>query len=248
MTTYNKIIMNAKHELILVRSRNNNNVYHADTDSFNISVMKVQWKVPHIQLSDQAKLAMMRYLERKQTIAVPYRSWDLYEMPQLPRASKNIWTVKSSSQINKPRFVIVAFQTDRQPLSSASGDFDNCNISDVKLYLNSECYPYDNYNSDFTNQNYQELHLALSRIQALYYPDGRVDNPIYYTYDGFGGSPVFAFDCSRTDESMLGGTVDIRLEINSRTNIPANTAAYCLIIYENQFEYSPFSGIVVKST
>lgn len=78
---YKKIILNAKHELVLVRNRSNVYSYEATTESFNIKLTKIQWKVPHITLSDQAKLAMLRYLEKKQTISVPYRSWDLYEMP-----------------------------------------------------------------------------------------------------------------------------------------------------------------------
>lgn len=237
--------MNAKHELILVRSRTNNDVYTCARDAFNIAVQKVQWKVPNIQLSDQAKYGMLRYLEKNQTITVPYRSWDLYEMPQLPQSTRNIWTVKSTTQIRKPRYVLCVLQTDKQTIAANSDHFDPCGVSDVKLFLNSESFPYENYNSNFTNHNYQDLYLAFLNMQHSYYGPG--NNPFTYTYDTYGQHPIFAFDCSRTDESMLGGTVDIRLEIDARENIPANTAAYCLIIYENQFEYSPFSSIVVKN-
>lgn len=131
-----------------------------------------------------------------------------------------------------------------------SATFDHCNISDVKLFLNSEYYPYDNYNSNFNNANYQELYHAFLQIQSSYYPEfntSDVNTPIL-TFDQFGLHPIFAFDCSRSDESLIGGTVDIRLEISARENIPANTAAYCLIVHDNQVEYSPFSGIVVRNT
>lgn len=243
---YKKIILNAKHELVLIRNRKDIYSYTAATEAFNIKVKKIQWKVPHITLSDQARLAMLRYMEKKQTISVPYRSWDLYEMPQLPQSRKHIWTVKSTTQMSKPRYVFVVFQTNRQLVSVNSASFDNCNISDVKLYLNSEYYPYDNYNSDFTSLNYQELYHALLQIQPSFYGSNE-DNALILTYEQFGRNPIFAFDCSRSDESLIGGAVDVRLEINSRENIPANTAAYCLIVHDNQVEYSPFSGIVVKS-
>lgn len=245
---YRKILMNAKHEIILVRNRRDIYSYTAATESFNLTVSKVQWKVPHIQLSDHAKLMMLRYLERKQTITVPYRSWDLYEMPQLPQSAKHIWTVKSSSQMSKPRFVFVALQTDRQLVSANSAAFDHCQISDIKLYLNSEYYPYENYDSNFTEGNYQDLYMAFLKIQKSYYNGHEGENPVNFDYGEYGASPIFAIDCSRTDESLLGGSIDIRLEINARENIPANTVAYCLIIYENQFEYSPFSNIVVRNT
>lgn len=243
---YRKIIMNAKHELILVRSRKDIQSFMAATESFNLKVTKILWKVPHVTLADHSKLTMLRYLEKKQTLTVPFRSWDLYEMPQLPQSTRHIWTVKSTAQVNKPRFVFVVFQTDRQRITVNSLSFDHCDISDVKLFLNSEYYPYDNFNSNFGNSNCHELHLAYLKIQQSYY-NSQSNNPFSQSYDSFREHPVFAFDCTRSDESVFGGTVDVRLEINARNNIPANTAAYCLIIYDNQIEYSPFSGIVVRN-
>lgn len=244
---YRKIILNAKHELILIRNRKDIFAYQAALESFDINVKKIQWKIPHIHLADHAKLKMLKYLEKKQSISVNYRSWDLYELPQVPQGSKHIWTIKSTTQLTKPRFVFVVFQTNKQTVSANSTSFDNCAISDVKLYLNSEYYPYDNYNSDFANGNYQELYLALLQIQSSYYsdPENKNTTPML-TYEQFQNSPLFTFDCTRSDESLTGGTVDVRLEINSRENIPANTVAYCLIIHDNFIEYSPFSGIVVR--
>lgn len=245
---YNKIILNAKHELILVRSRVDDYTYSSSSDSFNIKVVKIQWRVPHVQLSDHAKLTMLKYLEKKQSISVPYRSWDFYEMPQLPLANKHIWTVKSTTQMSRPRFVLVSFQTNKQTRASDSSTYSNCNISDVRLYLNSEYYPYENYNTDFNENNWHELCLAFNKIQKSYYNGRGGINPYDFSYESFGQNPIFAFDCSRTDESLIGGTVDVRLEINARANIPENTVANCVIIYDNQFEYSPFSGIVIRRT
>lgn len=244
---YRKIIMNAKHELILVRSRKDILAYESTSESFDFKVKKIQWKIPHVQLSDESKLTMLRYLERARSITVPYRSWDLYEMPQLPTTDKHIWTVKSTTQLTKPRYVFVVFQTNRQRVNVNSAAVDNCNISDVKLYLNTEYYPYENTNSNFDTWNIQDLYYALTKIQQSYYSNLGGNNPIKYDLAVFKTSPIFAFDCSRTDDSLIGGPVDVRIEINARAQIAANTAAYCIIVHENQFEYSPFSSIVVKS-
>lgn len=244
---YQKIIMNAKHELILVVNRESIYSYVAATAAFNMKISKIQWKVPHVQLADQAKLQMLRYLERKQIVGVPYRSWELFEMPELPTTNKHIWTVKSTSQICKPRFVLVAFQTNKKQVTAESYTYDNCNIRSIKLYLNNEYFPYDNMECDFPNDRFIEQFRAFCSIQKSYYP-AEEDNPYQYTYGDFKLYPIFAFDCSRTDESLLGGAVDIRLEIDARANFPANTSASCLIIYDNYFEYSPFSSIVVKRT
>ncbi|XP_055309123.1 uncharacterized protein LOC129573012 [Sitodiplosis mosellana] len=155
--------------MLIYNRQNNLNLFgFSDINESSVGVKNIQWKVPHITLSGEAKLAMLRYLEKKQTISVPYRSWDLYEMPQLPLSMRHIWTVKSTTQISKPRYVFVVFQTVRQIVSANSAAYDNCNISDVKLYLNSEYYPYDNYNSDFNSGNYQELYHSFLQIQSSY--------------------------------------------------------------------------------
>lgn len=245
---YRKIIMNAKHELILIRNRKDIYSYMANTESFDLKLIKIQWKIPHITLADHAKLTMLKYLEKKKSITVAYRSWDLCEMPQLPQTSKHIWTVKSTTQICRPRFVFVVFQTNALRVNVNSGSVDNCNITDVKLYLNSEYYPYDNYNLDFANLKIHEMFLAYLRIQKAYYDRSQNKNPLELSYETFLEHPIFVFDCTRSDESLFGGVVDVRLEINARENIAANTAAYCLIIHDNQIEYSPFSGIVMKTT
>lgn len=247
---YHKVILNAKHELIMIRNRNDNHTYVCSENirTLGFTVRKVHWKIPHVHLSDHSKLSMLRYLERKRTISIPYRSWDLYEMPQLPRATKNIWAVKTSTNSNKPRYVIVALQVNgdnNQTLNSSH--FENGNVSDVKLFLNNDVYPYNNFDSDFPNNNYQEIHMANLETQKSYYGPLYPENPYKLTYEDFKNRVLFVIDCSHSDDSLLNSTVDVRIEINSRTNIENNTRAYCLIIHDNVVTYSPFDGIVNKT-
>lgn len=70
--------------------------------------------------------------------------------------------------------------------------------------------------------------------------------PFAMTLAEFATRTLFAFDCSRTDESLINSTVDVRLEINARANLKANTSAFCLIIHDTIVTYSPFDGIINK--
>lgn len=242
---YNKVIMNAKHELILIRSRTNDNAYEAEHDCISLKVTKIQWKMPHIALSDHARLKMLKYLERQREIKVSYRSWELYEVPAMPMTSRHIWSVKTTTQANRPRYVVVGLQTNRNNVRARdASSFDHCDISDVKLYLNSACYPYDNLNLNFEEDNYQELAMAFYRIQKSYYNGAESYNPIGTNYRVFKSRCLFAFDCSRSEESLMNSAIDVRVEIMARRNIPANTSVYCLIISDNMIEYSPFNGVV----
>lgn len=57
---------------------------------------------------------------------------------------------------------------------------------------------------------------------------------------------LFVIDCSRQNDSLKTGPVDVRLEIECSEPIPENTTGYCLIINDRLFEYKPLSSIVRK--
>jgi len=53
-------------------------------------------------------------------------------------------------QLEKPQYVIFALQTGRKNVMSRDvGVFDDCNLSNVKVYFNSEFYPTIYYKSGF---------------------------------------------------------------------------------------------------
>ena len=113
-----------------------------------IELFKVQWRTPHIALNKINKLSMLRALESS-CLSMNFRSWDLYEYSLLQNMIKHSWTVKTT-QLEKPRYIVLAlFCTGRKNVMSRDVSvFDDCNLSNVKIYLNSEFYPYD-LNLDF---------------------------------------------------------------------------------------------------
>lgn len=241
---FRKVIMNCKHELILTRGRSNDCLYKSNTDIVKLTINKIHWKIPHVSLSDNAKLSMLKIMSKNDSLYIPFRSWDLYEFPVLPTTNRHTWSVKTTSQVKKPRYVIVAFQTNRRTLVKDSSEFDHCNISNIKLYLNNERYPYDDLNLDMSENHFYELYYMLQSIQQTYYNEVSFNNPTAYNLEHFLRRPLFAFDCTRSDETIKTGMVDVRLELESKSNFSASTAAYCLIIHDNLIRYSPFSSIV----
>lgn len=241
---FRKVVMNCKHELILTRSRSNESIYQANGDILKLVVNKIHWKIPHVSLSDHAKLSMLKILSKNDGLYIPFRSWDLYELPALPTTNRHTWSVKTTSQVKKPRYVIVAFQTNRRTFVNDSTEFDACNISNVKLYLNNERYPYDDFNLVLKESHFHELFYQMQNIQQTYYNEISFLNPTEYKLSDFYKKPLFAFDCTRSDESVKTGMVDVRLELEARENFTANTTAYCLIIHDNLIRYSPLSSIV----
>lgn len=249
---YRKIILNCKHELILNRSRNTTNCIKGGSPTagaarITFTINKIQWKMPHITLSDGVKLGMLNYLSKNRKITIQHRSIDMIEYPALPTTTSNMWAVKTVSHVNRPRYIIVGLQTNRDTLTANASEFDSCEVEEVRLHMNSQIYPYNMSPINLEDGQYAELYDMYRRIQPSYYNDSESQNLFALNFGAFQTCPLFAFDTSRADESLIDSSVDIKVELKARANIPAGTAAYCLIIYDNQFTYSPFDGLVVRN-
>lgn len=69
---FRKVVMNCKHELILTRCRTNECAYQAATDIVKFSINKIQWKIPHVALSDAAKLSMLKIISKNDSLYIPF--------------------------------------------------------------------------------------------------------------------------------------------------------------------------------
>lgn len=244
---YNKILINCKHELVLLRSNTNLNSVKLNTNEIldDLSITKIVWRVPHIKVSDRERLNLLKYLENDRSINVAFRNWDLYEYPLLPQTTKHAWAIKTSSQIEKPRYVILGLQTKRKNngLNDAS-QFDHCNMRDVKVFINSVYFPYESLNIDFSDNRYSLLYEQYANFQQSYY--GRRSEPLLNFEIFKTKAPLFVIDCCRQNETIKSGPVDVRLEIETSVTIPDQTCAYCLILNDCLVEYKPLTSIVKK--
>lgn len=247
---YKKILLNVKHELILIRSRTNTNALRDTVGNKEITLIlkSIQWQVPFINVNDSYRLQLMELLKKNIPIQIPFRSRELYEYPNLPSATSTItWPIRMSSNQEKPRFVIIGFQTNRnEVLKADSSVFDHCNVRDIRLFIGSETYPYTPMEANFETKQVATLYENFTNFRKQYYFGFDMDsgNAAISLKDFIASYPIWVIDCSRQSEVIKSGAVDIRLEIDARENFPAHTNAYTLIISERLIEYIPFSGIV----
>jgi hypothetical protein len=248
---YNKVVVNVKQELILKRARNDNNctltTAAAATPDIVCSVKlnAIQWVVPHILPSDAEKLTLQNMLLQNKFIQIPFRSAELHQYPNFPATTRSTWNIKTTNQLEKPRYVIFAFQTDRDNKPRVRADrFDHCKLKNLKVFLNSEYYPYDDLNLDFENHEFTKAYEMFARFRESYY--GLESDPSFGRNEYLEENPLIVIDCSKQNESIKEGVVDIKLEIETHENVPANTVAYCLIIHDKLFEYNPLTNEINK--
>ena len=250
---YRRIIINVRQELVLLRSSNDLDLIQAPGGTtaeeleWKLEIERIVWRVPHVRLADEKRVSLLRVLESDRDIVLPFRSWEMHEYPILPTARRQTWAVKTSSHLEKPRYIIFALQTgQRNSVTGDAGSFCHCDITNIKLFLNSQFFPYDNLNVQFSRDKYAMLYDMYAKFQSSYY--GRTNAPLLSPEQYKTQSPIFVIDCSKQNESVKSSTVDIRIEFEAEKNIPANTTAYCLILHDTIVTYTPLTGVVRKIT
>src|SRR6266576_4592602 len=84
---YNKIIINSTHELVLIRSKDDSNVFYpTKADLTNVPKLilnEVSWKMPQLELSDATRIHFLNIIKQNKEIFLPFRTWDMYEFPSI---------------------------------------------------------------------------------------------------------------------------------------------------------------------
>jgi hypothetical protein len=245
---YQKILLSARQELIFIRSNTDRNALRSDTaaEASSVNITKMTWLLPSVGVADKARISLLNIINKDLPITIPFRSWDYHENPLLPQTTEFTWTITSVSQSERPRFVIVGFQTAKKNSYAAHSDqFDHVNVTNIKLFLNSEVFPYTNMNFNFGEHKYAYAYQMFCNFQKSYYsrewPTPCMKPSVFRS-----NYPVFVIDCSKQNERIKISTTDIRLEVQTAEAIAANTACYCLILHEKLVEYTPLSNLVKK--
>ena len=120
------------------------------------------------------------------------------------------------------------------------------NLRDIKLFLNNEYDPYVNLNLDIATKNISFLYQMYRNFQYSYYQ--REDYvPALSRKSSSEDNFMVVFDCSLQNDSALGGSVDVRLEIETLEAMPVDTICQCLIIHDRIIQYAPFTGFIRRT-
>lgn len=243
---FQKLIISMRQELVLIRSSEDTDAVTSfdDTENPKITISKLFWNVPHVTCSISEQLRLNKLTNRNVELPIKFRSWELIEFPSLPECNRHTWPVKTNSKVETPRHVIIAFQKDKKGnLQEDISKFDNIDIKNVKVFLNSDRFPYNDLHIDIPNNKFATLYNMFANFQESYY-SYKINNPIFNPKDYKEYAPIIHIDCSRQKETIQSGSVVIRIEFETGTPTSKNMTAYCLILHEKYFTYNPLTKIV----
>ncbi|CAG9819002.1 unnamed protein product [Phaedon cochleariae] len=209
---YCRGILNIKQELILIIARSFKNSYIGEVDA-DVEINKIEWKIRHVMPSDKQKLKLLTRLNKSSTakVKIAYRMWDLYELPTIRDTASDIWAVKTTNSLERPRYIIIGFQnTDNTDNRSEDiTQFTHAGVSNIRLYLNSEVYPYERWNLDFDKKLDAVAYYAYDNFQRSYY--GKDMSEPMMSIEEFRKNPLFIIDCNHQPDAMKSSTVDIKV-------------------------------------
>ena len=142
-------------------------------------------------------------------------------------------SVKSSPEV--PRFIIAGKSGNQKQNPSL---FDNVNVSNIYVMLNSMRYPTTDYNISFDEQRFSRVYGDAADFRSKFFNmDELISSPNITPSDYRTLYPLFLFDVSKQSEKLKYSTTDVQVKMIFSAGIPANTQVYGVIISDRLINF-----------
>ena len=243
---YDKVVYGLKHTLTLTRDNNNTAIFKATIDAAGnplpvgqVLLSDIIWYMPHVTPADKDKMELYKIIERREKIPVGYRMIQC-DNAIIPQNSRNFsWRLAVKSSPEVPRFIIVGFQTNRVNNQDTNPSlFDNLNVDNMYVMLNSTRYPAVDYNISFVKNHFSKVYGDVANFRSKFFNmDELISNPNINPSDYKGLYTLFLFDVSKQSEKLKYSTTDIQVKMSFGDNTPDRTQAYAVIISDRLINF-----------
>ena len=114
--------------------------------------------MPHVIPADAEKFSTYKTIESKVKLSLVYRTRPCH-MLSVPELTSFTWRLSVKTAPEKPRFIIVGFQTAKDgDETKNTSTFDYVNLKNAYITINSDRYPAVDYNLSFTNKKFSRVY------------------------------------------------------------------------------------------
>ena len=229
---YNKVLYGFKHTLTLVRKADNDAIIKASVVAAGkVNLTKLSLFMPHVTPSVAASNTLYKVIESKVDVPFSFRSRQC-DTIAVPVSNTFSWRLSARSSSERPRYVIVGFQTgkdgDQEKNPSA---FNNCNLKNMYVTLNSERYPAVDYDLDFPNNKFSRAFRDAAKFDnRLYGVSDIIAQPNLTALNYKSICPLFVFDVSKQAERLKSTVLDVQIKATFNSNVSAGTIAYAVVL------------------
>ena len=246
---YDKVVYGLKHNLTLTRNNDNDAIFKTnlnngavppvdDVVNGKVILSKVSWFMPHVTPADKDKMELYKIIERKEKIPVGYRMIQC-DSASIPQSTTFSWRLSVKSSPEVPRFIIVGFQTNKINNQKTNPSiFDNVNVNNIYVMLNSMRYPTTDYNISFLASKYSRAYGDAAEFRSKFFNmDELISNPSISPLEYKPLYSLCLFDVSKQSEKLKYSTTDIQIKMLFNANPPADTHAYAVIISDRLINF-----------
>ena len=236
---YDKVVYGFKHTLTLTRTHDEDAIFRANgVDAGKIVLSKVAWFMPHVMPADKDKMELYKIIERKEKVSVGYRMIQCTSI-SVPQTNSFSWRLSVKSSPEVPRFIIIGFQTGKNnDQERNNAQFDNLNVQNIYVMLNSNRYPALDYDLDFPSQKIGRAYGDVAEFRSKFFNINElISNPCISAYEYKNLYPLFLFDVSKQSERLKYSTTDIQVKVTFEGNPNAGTEGYAVIISDRLINF-----------
>ena len=214
-----------KHTLTLARKEDNDAIFRsAATAAGKLDLSKLSLFIPHVTPSVMASSNLYKVIESKVDVPFSFRCRQC-DTITVPVSNTFSWRLSARSASQRPRYVIVGFQTNKDGSQELNPSvFDHCDLKNMYVTLNSERYPAVDYNLDFNNNKYSRAYRDAAKFDNRLYGISEIIaqpnlSALNYRYI----CPLFVFDVSKQSERLKSSVLDVQIKTTFNSNVPAGT-------------------------
>ena len=181
---------------------------------------------------------LVKLINEQRTLSIDFRVRQCMTTV-VPQSDTFLWRLGIRTSPEKPRFLVLGFQTDREgSLAKNLGLFDNCQLQNAYVLMNNRRYPAMDYNANFPKNHYNKLYRDFYQFMEKFY--GISDSVTSTSVDPVAYKhlfPLFVFDVTRQSERIQQAVIDITIQCYFGENVAAKTKAYCLMISDRRLKF-----------
>lgn len=236
---YNKIVYGFKHTLTLVRKADDDAIFRANAaGAGKVNLDKISLFIPHVIPSDMERMQLYKTIESKATLPVAYRARQC-DTITVPQSTTFSWRLSVKTSPEKPRYIIVGFQTDKDGSQEANPSvFDHCDLKNMYIMLNQERYPAVDYNLSFPNQQFSRAYRDAATFSEKFYGMNDLITQSNITPADYKDLfPLMVFDVSKQSERLKSSVVDVKIKATFNAAVPAGTEAFAVVVSDRMLNF-----------
>lgn len=230
---FNKILYNLRHTLKFTRGSDDLPIHRTNaTGAGKIVLSDIRWVIPRVTPSAEMRTKLLKSVTDKKVFPMSFSGRNDERTIVTQNVQSYEWMINRSAGIEKPRWIIVGFQTSKNRTQEQNpAVFDHINITNASVSLNGEKYPADDTGINFVRNDYVDFCDMADEFKREYYEFNNLIGGTQMDMLSYKKLfPLMVFDVRHQSERVRSNVMTMKLDFKFSQNVPADTIMHVVIL------------------